>query len=99
MRSGRTRGFLANSPAIAISILALVFALGSGAGYAASTVGGTTKPVWHNLKLARHWSGGLKYTIINDVVYLSGWAGSSSNNPGIMTTLPRAARPAAARNR
>ena len=92
---GATRGlhgFLANSPAIAISTLALVFALGSGAGYAANATGGTTTPVFHSLKLAKPWTGSIKYTIINGVVYLSGAAGT--NKPAtILTTLPRGARP------
>ncbi len=89
----RARRLLANSPAIAISVLALVFALGSGAGYAASTAGAPTKPVFHKLKLGRGWSGGLKYTIINGVVYLSGYAYGNQRKTPIMTSLPPAARP------
>ena len=89
----RPRGLLANSPAIAISVLALVFALGSGAGYAASTAYVPTRPVFHQLKLGLGWTGSLKYTVINGVVYLSGYAYGSQRKTPIMTTLPPAARP------
>ena len=89
----KVRGLLAHSPAIAISTLALVFALGSGAGYAASTGNGATTPVFHNLPLGKGWVGQLKYTIINGVVYLSGNAGTSNPKGLIMTTLPPGARP------
>lgn len=89
----KVRGLLAHSPAIAISTLALVFALGSGAGYAASTANGATTPVFHNLPLGKGWVGQLKYTIINGVVYLSGNANGNSRKTIVMTTLPRGARP------
>ena len=84
------RGLLANSPAIAISTLALVFALGGGAGYAASTVTGAAKPVFHQLKLERGWSGHIEYTVVNGIVYLSGHAVNClcDNGPAIMTRLP-----------
>jgi hypothetical protein len=54
----RMRGLLAHSPSLAISMLALVFALGSGAGYAASTAArapGSHVPVlaFHHLKLGK----------------------------------------------
>jgi len=71
---GRLRGLLANSPAIAISTLALVFALGGGAGYAASTASGSTRPVFHQLKLERGWRGRIEYTVVDGIVYLSGHA-------------------------
>lgn len=89
----KARGLFTNSPAIAISMLALFFALGSGAGYAANAASGTTSPVWHNLKLDRPYTGSIKYTIINGVVYLSGAAGTNKPNAGVMLTLPRGARP------
>jgi hypothetical protein len=84
----RARRLLADSPALAISIVALVFALGSGAGYAASATAGRQLAVWHKLKPASGWHGGLKYTVIDGVVYLSGAAGTSARYVGAMTTLP-----------
>lgn len=89
----KPRKLLANSPALAISVLALVFALGGGAGYAASTGTATATPVFHTLKLAKGWTGKIKYTIIDGVVYLSGNAGTSRKSLTVMTTLPRGARP------
>ena len=87
---GRLRGLLGNSPAIAISTLALVFALGSGAGYAASTVTGTTRPVFHQLKLERGWRGRIEYTVVDGIVYLSGHAVNCRCDDGlaIVAKLP-----------
>lgn len=84
----KARKLLADSPAIAISVLALVFAVGSGAGYAASTATGQHLAVWHTLKPASGWHGQLKYTVIDGVVYLSGSAGTNARYVGEMTKLP-----------
>jgi hypothetical protein len=68
----RARWILANSPAIAISMVALVFALGSGAGYAASTASSSGQPVFHELKLQPFWTGHARYAVVDGIVYLSG---------------------------
>jgi hypothetical protein len=67
----RVSGILRKSPALAVAVLALFFALGSGAGYAASQ--GSNAPVWHRLKLDQGWKGQLSYTAVNGVVYLKGY--------------------------
>lgn len=87
------RGLLVNSPAVAISMLALVFALGSGAGYAASTATGSTKPVFHQLKLGRGWHGQIEYTVVNGIVYLSGSANGNDRKSFDMVILPRSIAP------
>jgi hypothetical protein len=96
------RGVLAHSPAIAISVLALVFAVGSGAGYAASTAtsvstarsGGPTILVWHQLKLGRGWEGDLEYTTGNGIVYLTGIVNvADRKHASVMATLPRSLAP------
>lgn len=91
----RMRGLAGHSPAIAISMLALVFALGSGAGYAASTTAGATagQPVFHQLKLGKGWQGRIEYTVINGVVYLSGSANGNYKKTFAMTTLPSSLAP------
>lgn len=89
----RIRGMLAHSPAIAISTLALVFAVGSGAGYAASTAAGSGKPAFHMIKLGKGWQGRIEYTVVNGVVYLSGSADSSSKNTSTVVTLPSSIAP------
>ncbi|HET9894739.1 MAG TPA: hypothetical protein VFQ44_07370 [Streptosporangiaceae bacterium] len=45
----RVHGLLRSSPEIAISMLALIFAMGSGAGCAASTAASSSKPVFRSL--------------------------------------------------
>jgi len=90
------RGLLAHSPSLAISALALVFALGSGAGYAASSAAGSSPPAFHQLKLGKGWQGSIEYTVINGVVYLSGSAGTNkSKRTPVMTTLPTSIAPKA----
>ncbi|HET7016610.1 MAG TPA: hypothetical protein VFI65_21990 [Streptosporangiaceae bacterium] len=96
----RMRGMLAHSPALAISMLALVFALGSGAGYAASTAAtadGGHVPVlaFHHLKMGRGWDGDLEYAYSNGVVYLDGLTGALGTSPhsAAMATLPRSLAP------
>src|ERR1700693_4402250 len=95
------RGMLAHSPAIAISMLALVFALGSGAGYAASaasTAGNPHVPVlaFHHLKMGQGWDGDLEYAYANGVVYLTGLSGVANGvrHTTVMATLPRSIAPA-----
>ena len=75
------RSIAKQSPAIVISLIALTYSLGSGAGWAASDA--TThpakaapKPTWHALSLKNQWKSAAKgydaarpqYTIVNDVV-------------------------------
>jgi CRISPR/Cas system-associated exonuclease Cas4 (RecB family) len=89
----KARGLLAHSPAIAISMLALVFALGSGAGYATSTAGSTGNPVFHNLRVDGKWRGQLKYTVVDGVVYLTGPASISRQWATQLATLPASLAP------
>ena len=90
----RMRGLLAHSPAIAISMLALVFALGSGAGYAASTVTKATgtasagKLVFHHLKLHSPWFGHAEYTVVDGIVHLSGLVVSHKTRSSEVLKLP-----------
>lgn len=101
----RTRSFIRQSPALAISLLALVFALGGGAGYAATTtVRPATTLTFRALPLAHHWQAGAHtiaqgepaYAADGDVVYLSGWL-SRSKAPkgiqGVFAVLPPGLRP------
>ena len=94
----RMRGMLAHSPSLAISMLALVFALGSGAGYAASTAArapGSHVPVlaFHDLKLGKGWLGDLKYAYANGIVYLDGLGNGKARKTGVMATLPPSLAP------
>jgi hypothetical protein len=101
----RLSSVVRQSPAIVISLIALTFSLGSGAGYAASVAtlhpASSTKITWHTLKLLHGWHGntaGLgnpSYTIINGVVYLAGGAnfGTNENPPPVLAQLPKGARP------
>jgi hypothetical protein len=103
------RSIAKQSPAIVISLVALTFSLGSGAGWAASDA--TThpakaapKPTWHALTLKNQWKAAAKgygaarpqYTIVNDVVFLDG-AASRANQTLPLTQvigyLPKSARP------
>jgi hypothetical protein len=99
----RFRAVARQSPAIVISLIALTFSLGSGAGYAASvaTHHPTAKVSWHSLKLLHGWHrfavglGAPSYTVIGGVVYLAG-AGAVSgteNPPPVLAVLPKGARP------
>jgi hypothetical protein len=89
------RGVLAHSPSLAISMLALVFALGSGAGYAASAVGNPRPQVlaFHHLKMFPGWTGDLQYAYENGIVYLSGTADGNHRKTLVMAKLPKSIRP------
>jgi hypothetical protein len=89
----RPRWILANYPAIAISMLALVFALGSGAGYAASTASSSGQPVFHQLKLRPFWTGHAEYTVVDGVVYLSGDVVGHKNGHTEPVRLPQSLAP------
>jgi hypothetical protein len=103
----RFRRAMKQSPAIVISLIALTFSLGSGAGYAASTVvakGSAPKITWHALPLRNSWHAAAKgfgtgapaYTISNSVVYLTGVASrtnQSASIPSVIGVLPKSARP------
>lgn len=88
------RSVISQSPAIAISLAALIFAVGGGVGYASTAIPtGTTRITMHALPLGKHWKGTLRYGIGNGVVYLDGTASKSAGPYSCMTTLPKAARP------
>jgi hypothetical protein len=97
------RSMLKQSPAIAISAAALLFAVGTGVGFAATSAPSVSaaKPQpaaavtfkWHKLPLGKGWHGSLRYAVSNGVVYLAGNAGKSGQT-SVMTTLPPGARPA-----
>ncbi len=82
----RLRSLASQSPAIIISVVALAFSLGSGAGYAASTTAShpaaAAKVTWHKLSLRNGWKPGPaafdtaapKYKVSGGVVYLTGVA-------------------------
>jgi hypothetical protein len=104
----RFRSMLNQSPAIVISVVALAFSLGGGAGYAASTTSShpaaAAKTTWHALSLRNGWksaasrfhTGGPAFTVIDKVVYLTGVAyqpANSANPPAVVAVLPKAERP------
>jgi hypothetical protein len=103
----RIRTLAGQSPAIIISLIALTFSLGSGAGYAASVATNhtaTTKISWHGLSLKSGWTPAAKgfgvgkpaYTVSNGVVYLTGVASranQSASIPSLVGILPKGARP------
>jgi hypothetical protein len=103
----RFRALARQSPAIVISLIALTFSLGSGAGYAASVAAhhpAATKITWHGLGLRNGWKAAAKgfgtgkpaYTVSNGVVYLTGAASrvnQSASIPSVVGVLPRGARP------
>jgi hypothetical protein len=102
----RFRALATQSPAIVISVIALTFSLGGGAGYAASTVTSqaTAKVSWHRLTLRGSWKpaaagfrvGRPEYAVSNGVVYLTGVAARANQTlsiPATVGTLPRGARP------
>jgi len=82
----RLRSLASQSPAIVISVVALAFSLGSGAGYAASTTAShpaaAAKVTWHKLSLRNGWksapaafhTGRPDYKVISGVVHLTGVA-------------------------
>jgi hypothetical protein len=89
------RSLISQSPAIVISLAALVFAVGGGVGYASTAIPtGTTTITMHALPLGQHWHGTLRYGVNDGVVYLDGTASKSIGPYSCMTRLPRAARPA-----
>ena len=92
------------SPAIVISIIALTFSLGGGAGWAASAATShpatpKTSVTWHKLKLINGWRAfgdgarAPSYAVINGVVYLAGVADTSGNSEAVIAVLPKSARP------
>ncbi len=104
----RFRTMMSQTPAIAISLIALTFSLGSGAGYAASVVASrpaaAPKITWHALPLRNSWkaagstfgTGNPVYTVSNSIVYLTGVAhriNQGSSIPSVIGVLPRSARP------
>jgi hypothetical protein len=100
----RFRNVLSQSPAIIISLIALTFSLGGGAGYAASAAtnqAAAARITWHPLSLRNGWrpaggsTGGPAYGVLAGVVYLTGVV-TRSNNPKTLPAvgvLPGAARP------
>jgi hypothetical protein len=93
----RLRGMLVHSPSLAISVLALVFALGSGAGYAASTApagsDGKAPVKFVSLKLLPGWRGHVEYAVDRGIVYLDGLVHNTNRNEPILTKLPRSVAP------
>jgi hypothetical protein len=97
------RSVLKQSPAIAISAAALVFAAGTSVSFAttsANSAPGTraesaaaTILTWHPLPTAKGWHGRLRYAVNDGVVYLSGLAWTHAPGWPAMTSLPRGARP------
>ena len=97
------RSFVKQSPAIAISAAALVFAVGTGVSFATTTAqsvpgssaehDGATILTWHRLPINKGWRGSLKYAVSNGVVYLSGLVQNHSLGTPDVTRLPRGARP------
>ena len=78
----RLRSLMHQSPAIVISLIALTFSIGGGAGYAASAASthpAVTKITWHHLSLRAGWhalaagfhTGHPSYTVSNRIVYLT----------------------------
>jgi hypothetical protein len=104
----RFRTIMNQSPAIIISVIALTFSLGGGAGYAASVAAKASPPkiTWHKLPLRNGWQAGSKtfgsslgnpgYTVSNSIVYLTGVADQPSQSvslPSVIGVLPKSARP------
>jgi hypothetical protein len=103
----RLRSLTAQSPAIAIALVALVFSLGSGAGYAASTVAAQpTRVTFRALHLRHGWESqfgtiraGKPAFGVNGsgVVYLSGdldlKGGHNTGAKGEFAVLPKSVRP------
>jgi hypothetical protein len=102
----KIRSFASQSPAIVISQIPQTFSLGSGAGYAASTVTShpaATKISWHNLSLRNGWHAAAKgydtgtpaYTVSNGIVYLTGALSRANQSAtlGLVGVLPKSARP------
>src|ERR1700722_14598338 len=100
----RFRALASQSPAIVISVIALTFSLGGGAGYAASVASShpAIKITWHKLSLKNGWHSGAgafagtgtpAYTVSNGVVYLTGVADHSNTaSTAPLGLLPKGAR-------
>ena len=89
------RAMIPQSPAIAISVVALFFAVGGGVGYASTVVTtDATSVTMHPLPLGKNWHGSLRYGVNDGVVYLDGTASKATGPYSCMTTLPEGARPA-----
>ncbi len=103
----RFRAIASQSPAIVISVIALTFSLGSGAGYAASVAAhhpSATKITWHYLSLKKPWApvakaygvGRPAYAVSNSIVYVTGVANRTNQSlliPAVVGVLPKGARP------
>jgi hypothetical protein len=95
----RLRSFAAQSPAIFIATLALVFSIGGGAGYAASIAHSPVKIAPHWLHLVNHWTsdgtstGHPAYAVSGGVVYLFGGMHQTTGSDTEFAFLPKAARP------
>lgn len=102
----RIRSITRQSPAIIISLIALTFSLGSGAGYAASMAAShpaATKVSFHSLALLNGWKpaepafkghlGNPAYAVSNGVVYLTGALHQPTGSNTEFARLPKAARP------
>jgi len=98
----RLRSRIGQSPAIVISILALAFSLGTGAGYASSPVASHDAPAtsvtFHKLTLIGGWKSlgeSPRYAVSAGVVCLSGSMHQTiANGPLVFAVLPAGARPA-----
>jgi hypothetical protein len=103
---GRFRTIMNQSPAIVISVIALTFSLGGGAGYAASVAAKASPPkiTWHALSLRNGWQPGQKnfgssignpaYAVSNSIVYLTGVTDRTTLTvPSEIGLLPKSARP------
>ena len=102
----RIRSVASRSPAIIISLIALTFSLGSGAGYAASVAAShpaAAKVSFHSLALLHGWMpaapafhdnvGNPAYAVSNGVVYLTGALHQTSGSNTEFARLPKSARP------
>jgi len=104
----KIRSLTAQSPALVLSALALVFAVGGGAGYAATAATGATavtRIAFHPLHLVHRWQAGAPTiaqgepaygTNGNGIVYLSGWLSRSTpsnGRNGVFAVLPPGLRP------
>jgi hypothetical protein len=102
----RFRTMMSQSPAIVISVIALTFSLGGGAGFAASVAAkapAAPKISWHALSLRNSWkaagkafsTGNPEYTVSNNIVYLTGVADRANQSAplGVIGVLPKSARP------
>lgn len=99
------KSIAAQSPAVAISLVALVFALGGGVGYAATSTAQPARISFHILHLVHRWQPGAPTiangrpaygTSGNGIVYLSGWLSRptpSNGANGGFAILPKGLRP------